>query len=315
MPWIKESLPRRVWSSISEVPVRWWKEVTGPFGKLGLTPGRELFRRILLCAPAVVLALVVFGGAGLYFFTGWRAHDLARKAKDNARAGNAQMAWLQISSAGNLRGKSPEVWRTMVYVRSCANDPAAPALWDELVGSIPLDAEETEERARVAARFGTDEQFATAIAALEKNGDSAKVASFRSQRAFRLGNLKESIAEARGAAGKSAAAKEKMELLALLLRRHAPMLSAPGEPNPEDVRGGEEIIALVEELQATDQGNAAIALALDSFPKSPEKSRVWAEASMRKLATDNPALLPAARHLARSGVMQAAEVYAKLAPV
>jgi len=314
MPWIKESLPRRAWSSFADFFLSWWTEATRPFGKSGLSPTRELLRRVLLCAPVIVLVGLVVAGVGLYFFTGWRAHDLARKAMDNARAGNWQLAWLQISSAENLRGQSPEVRRTMVYVRSRADDPSAPALWDELSADTPLNSEEIAERARVTVRFGTDGQFAAAIAELEQTGEAAKAASLRSQRALRRGNLKESIAEARGAARNSSDAEGKMELLALLLRRHAPLLNAPGEHSPEDVRAGGEIIALVDELRGSDQGNAAIALALDAFPMSAEKSRAWAEAAMKDLSTDNPALLPAARHLARSGAATGAEVSARLAP-
>lgn len=283
-----------------------------PFGKLGLSPTREFFRRVMLWAPAVVLVLVVFGGAGLYFFTGWRAHDLARKAMENARAGKIQTAWLQVVSAQNLRGKSPEVRRTMAYVRSAANDPDALALWDELAAETTLTAEEDEERARLAARIGTDEQFAASIAALEQSGDAATIATLRSQRALRRGNLQQSIDEAHTAAEKSGDAEKKMQLLALLLRRHAPILNAPGEPDPQELRAGEQIIELVDYLQGTDQANTAIALALGTFPKSPEKSRAWAEAAMKKLSADNPALLPAAQYLVRSGATSAAEVYRKI---
>ena len=266
-------------------------------------------------APVVVLLLAVTGGAGLYFFTGWRAQDLTRKAMANARTGNIQMARLQVASAQSLRGQSPEVRRAMAYVRSAANDPAAIALWEELAAEMTLSAEEIEERARLITRNGSDEQFAAAITALEQNGDAAKVASLRSQRALRRGNLQESIDEARAAAAQSNEPAKKIQLLTLLLRRHAPMLAAPGQAPPDDVRGGEEIIALVDELQGTNLANAAIALALGSFPKSPEKSRSWSEAAMKQLTTDNPALLPAARYLVKSGALDVAEVSRQLSAV
>ena len=315
MPWIKESLPRRLWSSVADIPRRWWQEATRPFGKSGLSPARELFRRFLLWAPVIVLVLVAIGGTGLYFFTGWRAHDLARKAMDNARAGKIQMAWLQVSSAGSLRGQSPVVRRVMVYVRSAANDPAALALWDELAADIKLTAEENKERARVAARFGTEEQFAAAVAALEHDGDAAEVATWRAQRALQRGNLRQSIAEVRDAAEKSDDASKKMQLVSLLLRRHAPILNAKGQADPAEIRGGEEIIALVDELQGTDQGNAAVALAMGAFPQPPEKMRAWAEAAMTQPSKDNPALLPAARYLVQSGADTAPDIYRKLSPV
>jgi hypothetical protein len=314
MPWEKESLHTRLWSSVTDIPRRWWREATGPFGKLGLTPGRELWRRVLLWAPVVVFSLVVLGGTGLYFFTGWRAHDLARKAMVNARAGRMPMAWLQVASADNLRGGSPEVRRVMAYVRSRANDPAAPALWDELAADMALTAEENEERARAAVRFGKDEQFATALAALEQSGEATKVATLRAQRALQRGNLQQSLSQARIAAEASGDGEKKMQLLTLLLRRHAPMLTAQGQADPAETRGGEEIIALVDQLQGTDQGNAAIAIALGAFPQSPEKMRAWAETAMTQLSTDNPALLPAARYLVQSGSVTAPDIYRRLSP-
>ena len=314
MSWEEEPLHTRLWSSVTDIPRRWWREATGPFGKLGLTPVRELWRRVLLWAPVVVLVLVVLGGTGLYFFTGWRAHDLARKAMDNARAGRMPMAWLQVASADNLRGGSPEVRRVMAYVRSKANDPAAPALWDKLAADIILTAEENEERARAAVRFGKDEQFATALAALEQSGESTKAATLRAQRALQRGNLQQSLFQARIAAEASGDGEKKMQLLTLLLRRHAPMLNAPGQADPTEIRGGEEIIALVDELQGTDQGNAAIALALGAFPQPPEKMRAWAEAAMNQLSKDNPALLTAARYLVQSGAASAPDLYRKFSP-
>lgn len=314
MPWVKESLPRRIVSGVKDFFLGWWREVTRPFGKSGLSPARELWRRLLLCAPVAVLLLVTAGAAGLYFFTGWRAGDLSRKAVANARAGNIQMAWLQVSSAGNLRGENPAVRRAMAYVRSRANDPAAPELWDELAADLPLTAEENEERARAATRFGTDEQFSAAIAVLEQSGNTAKAASLRSQRALRRGNLQQAIAEAQAAVEKTGDAQKKLQLLDLLLRRYTPTLGGGGEPHPDDIRGGEQIIALVDELQGTDQANAAIALALNAFPKSPEKSRAWAEAAMQQVSPDNPALLPAARWLVASQVATGEDIYRRLSP-
>ena len=203
----------------------------------------------------------------------------------------------------------------MAYVRSAANDPAAIALWDELAAETTLTAEENEERARLATRIGTDEQFAAAIVELEQSASAAEVASMRSLRALRRGNLQQSIDEARTAAKTSGDVEKKMELLALLLRRHAPMLNAPGEPDPQELRAAEQIVELVDDLQNGEKGNDAIALALGAFPKAPEKSRAWADAAMKKLSIDNPALLPAARYLVRSGAESAADIYRKLSPV
>jgi hypothetical protein len=202
----------------------------------------------------------------------------------------------------------------MAYVRSKANDPAAPALWDKLAADVILTAEENEERARAAVRFGKDEQFATALAALEQSGEATKAATLRAQRALQRRNLQQSLSQARSAAEASGDGERKMQLLTLLLRRHAPMLQVPGQADPADIRGGEEIVVLVDELQGTDQGNSAIALALGAFPQPPEKMRAWAETAMNQLSTDNPALLTAARYLVQSGAANATDLYRKLSP-
>jgi hypothetical protein len=310
MPWIKESLPRRVWSSFTDFFRSWWKEATIPLKKSGLKPRRALLRRILLWIPVFVLFAAVVAGAGLYFFTGWRAGDLARKAMDNARAGNLAMARLQIMSANNLRPDSAAVKRALVYLQSRFDDPASLGRWDELAAEgTAFSPDEIEEWARVAASTGTEEQFGRAMAALEAGGDAAKVAAIRSARSLRRGNLADSIAEARKAAAEDPAAK--LELLGLLLRRHGPMLNS-GSPNPEDVQGGEEIIALVDQLQGTPQGNQAIATALGAFPQPQAKAREWALAALEDLSVTNPALLPAAQRMVASGEGTAQDYAAKL---
>lgn len=315
MPDKRPNMFARAASSIADFFIRWWREATGPISRCQHRNFFEaLLRRILLWVPVFVLALALFGAAGFYFFTGWRAHDLTCKAMDNARAGNIQMAWLQIMSAKSLRGGSPEVRRTMVYVRSVANDPAASALWDELAAEFTLTNEEMEERARAAERSGTDGQWEAAMAALEQGGDNATAGMLRSQRALRRGNIEQAVAEARTAAGKSGDPKNKMQLLSLLLWRYASMFGSSGD-NAASFRAAEEIIALVDELQGTDQGNEAIAVALGAFPQPADKARAWAKAAMKNLSEGNPALLAAARYLVQSGDISAQEIGAKLAPV
>ncbi len=276
-------------------------------------PWRAVLRRLLLWIPVLVLLGTVIGGAGLYFFTGWRAGDLARKAVANARAGNLQMAALQIASARNLRAGNAEVRRATIYVRSMCNNSDAPARWEELAEEMTLTAGEAEERARAATFFGTDTQFATALAALEQGGDQAKAAALRSTRALSRGDLEQSIREATTAAGISGDPAQKLELVRLLLSRHAPLLRMP-DPTPDEVRSGQRIIALVDELQGTPEARDAVALVLGAFPQTPGKMRAWADAAMADLSSGNPALLPAAGYLVRSGAAKAPDVYRKLSP-
>jgi len=89
----------------------------------------------------------------------------------------------------------------------------------------------------------------------------------------------------------------------------------PGNPRRTKSAGQRKSSRWSTELQGTDKANDAIALALGSFPKSPEKSRAWAEAAMRELSTDNPALLPAARYLAGSGAAEPDELARRLSAV
>jgi hypothetical protein len=150
------------------------------------------------------------------------------------------------------------------------------------------------------------------MAALEAGGDAAKVAAIRSARSLRRGNLADSITEARKAAANDPAAK--LELLGLLMRRYTPMLNSDA-PNPEDLQGGEEIIALVDQLQGTPQGNQAIAMVLGAFPQPQAKAREWALAALEDLSVTNPALLPAVQCMVASGEGTAQDYAVKLSAV
>ena len=62
------------------------------------------------------LALAVVGAIGYWFFVGWRARDLALKARTNLENANYRFAWLQATSARELRADEPEVRRTSAIV-------------------------------------------------------------------------------------------------------------------------------------------------------------------------------------------------------
>ena len=90
----------RAASSVADFFIRWWGEATRPIKRdYSMTPFRAILRRVMLWVPVAVLAAALLGGAGFYFFTGWRASDLAPKAVENARVGNLPMARLQTASA------------------------------------------------------------------------------------------------------------------------------------------------------------------------------------------------------------------------
>ena len=302
MPWNKVRLPIRVWASVADIFRRWWKEASGPipwhYHRLAW---HAVLRRALLWLPVVALVASMVGGAAVWLLIGWRANDLAGKALANVRAGNLPMARLQIMSAANLRPRDPGVRRAHIFVQSKFNDPAALALWEKLAAEVELTPAEIEERARLAARAGSDAQFACAVAALEESGHVEVAAGLRSSRMLQSGNLAAAIDEARTAAGTSGDAERKFDLLTILLLRHVPILNLPGAPPSAERKGAEEIIALVDELQGTPVANRAIGAALGAFPQPADKARAWAEAALSDLSPSNPALLPAVQFMIATG--------------
>jgi hypothetical protein len=82
----------------------WWREATGQTSEWhhDLSPGRGILRKIMLWSPAVVVVVLVCGGIGTFFFTGWRAQDLAAKALASGRRAGInipeEIAWTWLSS-------------------------------------------------------------------------------------------------------------------------------------------------------------------------------------------------------------------------
>lgn len=312
MPWVKESLPRRIWSSLAEPPRHWWTEVTRPFGKSGLSPSRELFRRLMLLMPAFAVALVAFAALGFYLFTGWRARDLTTKALANAEAGNARFARLQIVSAMGLRPEDPAVKRAAALIESRLGNPDAVRMWEEVGAGADLTADEIGGRAEVMTLHGNDEQFAAAVSALEEKGETDRVSELRSRRSLRRGDMAQAIAQARAAASSSDEPRLRLQLLELLGARHGVFLTAPARPGAQDLAAVAEMTALIDGLANTPAGDEALALGLGApyFPAG--KKSAWAEAAWRNPLASNPALLPAAEFLALSGAQTPDALFEKL---
>ena len=304
MPWIKESLPRRVWSAFTDFFHRWWKEATLPLGKSGLSPARAWFRRIMLWVPVVILAGVLVGALGLQFFIGWRARDLARKAWANVEQGNLNMARVQITSARSLRPDDPEVLRALAAIETKIGSAGAMETWQKLPPDLVLTPDELEMRAVATMRGGDDGQFGEALAALEKAGGSAQASMLRAERKLSRGNLQDAILETRAAVKISNTPADRLALVRLLLNRHARFLSAPS-PGAENLAAAREIFALVDSLEGTQEGEEAIALALGMLNPAPDDVRRWSDAAWKRPSADNPALLAAATAMIATG--QAAE--------
>lgn len=301
MPWVKQSLPRRVWSSLVDVPRRWWKEATKPFGHSGLSWRLELFRRLLLWMPVVVLGAITIGVLGLYFFTGWRAWDLTAKALDNAERGNARFARLQISSAASLRPKDPEVQRAKALIESRLGNPAAVQMWEDLRSNTPLSRDEIEVRAEIMTFHGDDTQFAAAVEALEQSGVTDRAAALRAQRSLQRGNLEKALALARAAVSAGDEPSLRLKLLRLLAMRHGRFLETPSRGGASDLAAAAEMTNLIDSLIDTPVGDEALALGLSEPYFTDTKKSAWAAAAWRNGHASNPALLPAAEFLANSG--------------
>lgn len=225
------------------------------------------------------------------------------------------LARLQVASAANLHSGDRAVRRAGVFVQSCSNDPRALASWEQLAAEGPLTAEEAEEHARLATLAGSEEQFSRAVIVLEQTGHAAEAATFRSSRLLKRGDLSAAIEEARKAVAASPQPEKKLDLLRLLLVRHAPLLKQRGKVSHESLSAADEIVALADQLQGTSQGQRAAAWVLQAFPLPEDKALEWANSAWKDLSPDNPALLAAADFLIASGKATPDECLAALSPV
>ena len=303
----------RMISSITDFFLRWWREATGPMRwEYSMTPFRAVLRRVFLWIPVLVVALVVSGALGFYFFTGWRAKDLTAKALANAEAGNARFARLQIASAANLRPADPAVKRAAALVESRLGNPAAVQAWEEITWEADLSADEIDARAESMTRHGSEEQFVRAIQALEKQGDTARAAELRSIRSLQGGNMELAMAEARAASTADDAPRLRLQLLRLLAGRHGVFLTAPSRPGAQDLAAAAEMGALIDGLAGLPEGEPALAFGLEAPYFPADKKSAWAGAAWKNPRAANPALLPASEFLAVSGAESPQDLYNKL---
>jgi len=271
------------------------------------TPLRHPWKTLLL---AVILA-----AAGWYFFTGWRARDLASKARDNFEKGNYRMAWLQLQSARELRASDSEVLRAGALLEAKFGRPEALATLKELESKGPLREEDLREKARMALRFGSEEEFERAVQKLEAMGAGEDARPLRTARAVLRGDVDRAISEARRAAEDPDNPAAKLELARLLGQRHGHMLRKHGRAAAEDIPALQEIVQIIDGLQSSELAEPALALGLGAMATDESTRKRWAEAGMKNLDPRNPALLPSAEYLVRSGAVTATEMQARLRPL
>lgn len=272
---------------------------------------RELVRRL----AGILLLTVIALAAGFYSFTIWRARELAARARENFERGNYRMAWLQLRSARELRPGDSEVLRTAAMLESQFGRPEALATLQELEKKDGLRGEDAEEKARMALRFGSEEQFEDAVRKLEAMGNQQGAAPLRAARAVLRGDIDRAISEARRAAETSDNPETKLELARLLGKRHGHVLRNLGRPADEDVPALMETVRIIDSLQSGELAETALALGLGMTAADTGTKKRWAEAGMKNPVPENPALLPAAEFLARSGAVSPRAIYEQLRPV
>jgi len=137
----------------------------------------------------------------------------------------------------------------------------------------------------------------------------------RATRAALRGDLDRAIAEARRASKMSDSPAAKLELARLLGKRHGHMLRNYGRASAEDIPALQEIVEIINSLQSGELAEPALALGLGAMATDEQTKTRWAEVGMQNIALTNPALLPAAEYLVRSGATTAQEMQAQLRPL
>lgn len=276
---------------------------------------RKALRRSLKALAVALVILGLLGLIGYRLFAGWRARDLAAKARENFELANYRMAWLQINSAKDLRGDEPEVLRVMGMVEGAMGHAEALTYYDKLSQRTALTPDDLKMRAEIAMRSGDDTQFAAAVDALEKSGQVAEAGALRTARKLRRGDIDRAIDEARTAAAASADPAPKLSLARLLVQRYRPEFGPGRNPSAAAVAGAAEVAGIIDALLDTPLRNEALAFALNEVNTAPANRQRWAAAAMEKIDAGNPALLSAAALLVRSGQKTPQQIHAQLRPV
>lgn len=271
--------------------------------------------RFLLIVAIGLPLLGAGGAAGYYFFSSWRARDLAVKAKENFERGNLRLAWLQISSAKDLRADDPEVLRAAALIDAGFGRPEALDNLEKLGEKAQLSPEELEARAEAAMRHGTDGQFEQAVSALAEAGKAARAGQLRAARDLRGGDLDSAIVEMRKTAAETGDAASKLSLARLLVDRYGPEFGGGRNPSGEALSARAEMPGLVDAAASGAPGEEAHAFALSSPLFGPEDKLRWAKVVMGNPRVESPALLPAAAFLVESGETPPAEIHKQLRPL
>jgi len=275
----------------------------------------QMLLRSLAILALAVLVLGALGAVGYHFFTGWRARDLAAKAKGNFEKANYRMAWLQINSAAELRGNDPEVLRVLGTIEAAMGRASALGHYEKLSQKTDLTPEDLQARAEIATRYGDEAQFSEAVDALEKSGRPGEAGALRTARKLRQGDIDRAIVEARAAAASSDDPVFQLDLARLLVQRYRPEFGPGKNPSAEAVAGSAEVVEVIDGLLETPLRKDALAFGINEVNTDPANRQRWAVAAMEKVEPDNPALLSAAAVLVRSGQKTPQQIHDQLRPI
>lgn len=283
----------------------WWRAATGrtPEGELEEREGaRGFLRRTGLWLPVLVPAVVVVAALGFYFFTGWRAHDLARKARANVRAGELRYALIQAESARSLRANDPAVLRAYAVALAANNSPKALEVWDRIREAGPLSVEDLSEEASAAVRLADDAKFNAVVAGLEAVGKPGESDAWRARRAWQQKNFSEAERLMRLAVQRDPTIALRLELAQLL-----------GTINTKEALA--EAVQIVDAMSSEPDGDKALAFGLTMIPAGPATRLSWARKAFADPNPENEALLPAASALVTDRHASVAEIVSQLQPV
>lgn len=270
----------------------------------------------LRVAAAVFLAVALIVASGYWLFVGWRARDLAIKARTNLENANYRMAWLQSSSARDLRPDEPEVLRTSAIIDAAFGRRESLDAWRRLADKQQLTLDDQEQRARSAIRFGDENHFREAITALEEGDRKSAAAQLRMAKQLTRGDLEKAIEEARRGAALGDDPRRSLDLARLLLRRYVDeLVVAPEEGSPAR-SAFNEMTAIINSLRnEPEHGSEALAFGLTYLLPGAELQRQWADLAMQRMEASNPALLPAATVLVDNKYETAENLHALLRAV
>jgi tetratricopeptide (TPR) repeat protein len=275
---------------------------------------RKILMRVLAVSAVAVVVVGILAAVGFHILQGWRARDLAAKALQSFEQANYRAAWLQVSSARNLRPDEPAVLRASAIIESRFGMPSAMENWDRYAETHELSAEDLVERGRAAAALGDEAQFQRAVDGLDAAGDAASAGRLRTVRSLARGDLDRAIEEARRAVAATDNPAMKLDLARLILRRHVDQLAAAPQAE-ESQRTAAEMFAIIDSLQGTEKGDEALAFGLTFLLPGQDGQERWANLAMKNASASNPALLPAATVMIDLGKTRPEDMHAQLRPI